>query len=366
MKKILFLLLLASGWLACTDPDLPPDLTEDPVFTVQFTDGDSTRTIAAGIGEYYLFTRFAPDNHGVMVCSGAFAPADCPTGDCTGSLTFEFRNTNLDNVVFPDTLFKTGNYAYSNQGATAATIYRTTFVATNPAGYNQFSWKINNNPIGTNDSSITVDFLDNGPQKVELTASGAQVSTIQRTITLSQGIPLDSMLTVDIQIKPDTTGIGYNVDAIVSGAQAPNIQWSTGNVGPHIYVPDTLQPDYSVTVTNALETAVAGLVNIESAPVTYRTSNFTYDVQEINTTDTLNLGAVAIQWVDQQGIVWRSDRKVQDPGAQFSVLESAGYDLNENAEKTRRMRVAFQCILYNDSGVGKAFSGEGVIAVAYP
>ena len=101
--------------------------------------------------------------------------------------------------------------------------------------------------------------------------------------------------------------------------------------------------------------------------MTLRTANFTHTTTVVTLpADTLQLGAVALQWTDAQGQVWRSDQGPQASGAVFQVLDAGPYELNELGQPTWQMQVVFSCQLYNRLGQWISFSGEGRIAVAYP
>jgi len=84
--------------------------------------------------------------------------------------------------------------------------------------------------------------------------------------------------------------------------------------------------------------------------------------------DTLQPGSVTIRWVDENGVVWESQRGQQMPDAYFQILSSEPYELNENGQKTRKMNVSFSCLLFNpdNPSVGRPISGTAVTAVAYP
>lgn len=109
MRKILFIALTGMIWSACSTSAIPDPGLENPVFSV-FIEGDSsTNQMVAGQAGIYLFTRVERGNDGVIVMSGSFANADCPSGDCPGSLRFEFRNVHQDNFVEPTVLFQDGS-----------------------------------------------------------------------------------------------------------------------------------------------------------------------------------------------------------------------------------------------------------------
>lgn len=111
MYRILaYIALAAIIWSSCKADEPGEDMIETPVFKVQIQpgifnpDADSAAYVA-GVDGIYLFTGVKRENDQVLVMSGAFASVNCPTGDCPGSVRFEFRNENEGNMVEPDSLF---------------------------------------------------------------------------------------------------------------------------------------------------------------------------------------------------------------------------------------------------------------------
>ena len=117
MKKILlFIAPAAIIWFACCKDDVPDDGFSSPVFMVDF-ESDSimmNTSLTAGVGGVYLFTRGEQDPDDVLVMSGTFADANCPAGDCPGSVRFEFRNLTTGSITDPSVIFQDGvNWNYN-------------------------------------------------------------------------------------------------------------------------------------------------------------------------------------------------------------------------------------------------------------
>jgi hypothetical protein len=96
------------------------------------------------------------------------------------------------------------------------------------------------------------------------------------------------------------------------------------------------------------------------------TIDFKETITKKITPGSLELGKVAIQWVSQDGIIWRSDRRAQVMNSTFFIRDITPYETNENQQKTYKLWVQFQCTLYNKDGQSIPASGSGFIAVAYP
>lgn len=78
-------------------------------------------------------------------------------------------------------------------------------------------------------------------------------------------------------------------------------------------------------------------------------------------------GGVAIQWVDQNGQIWRSDRAIQQGSASFFTLSSPNpISTMKKDKQPKKMEIAFSCQLFKEGGQEILFDGRGVMAVAYP
>ena len=365
-RNITGLLALVLLWAACKKADIPDSEFNSPVFSVTYdTAGVNQPVTTAGIANVYLFTDYAVANQQV-VCKGSFADSDCPDADCPGTLTFEFKSAYTD-VFTPDSVFHLGGYSFLGLDSTAGhTVLRTTFFAVDPDNYDGYSWRINDEDKGQG-PEIVVDFADISvtPKLVELTAertSGLQ-SVVRRKVSLTAPGGNNLFATVNISVSQDSQFI-YRLVASTLGFPYDSLTWNSSVTDTVIHT-DILQPFYSVTVidtTNNLCTASLEGLTPNDLPV--RTANFTFDVENIFIP--APAGEVAIEWVDTNGNAWRSDGGFQELTAFFGVSESENYEVNEKGQQTRKMRVEFNCRLYNQNGESRDFSGSGVIAVAHP
>lgn len=116
MQKIgVFIALASLLWAACTTSDVPDGGLDVPVFHINIDSVGSSDSVGltAGLDGIYLFTKVTRGSDSVFVLSGTFADAKCPSGDCPGSVRFEFRNDHAENFIEPDFLFNSGqNWIY--------------------------------------------------------------------------------------------------------------------------------------------------------------------------------------------------------------------------------------------------------------
>lgn len=354
-------LLATLCWAGCQKTELPPNVQEQPVFSVQ---GGSVASFEAGVDGNYLFTSFALDTFNILVFKGKFAGVSCTSAICPGSLQFEFRNPFEGSDVNVGEAFHLGGFEYADKSNTQSnTIYRTTFSVPDTTGFNSYLWNFGN--LGTATGAVVQkDFVNSQPVRVTLTSfsNNMAVSSESHLIALAGSAVFP---TVRISVQSDSNK--YLIQALTTGPQVKSYAWLPDTFSQSASFVDTfLNQFYAVTVTdNFGNTASAQVDGLKIVNQPFVTPGFTSSVQTIPSGDPLQLGTVAIQWVDDQGNVWRSDRKPQLSATQFNVSASEPYELNEKGQKTQKMTVTFKCTLYSPGGEMLPFEGTGVIAVAY-
>ncbi|GAB4498733.1 MAG: hypothetical protein OHK0019_34570 [Saprospiraceae bacterium] len=361
MKNITALVVIALCWTACKKAEpLPPPVSEDPVFRVTYNqDSTASQTVTSGQNSVYLFTDF--EENDFVLCTGSFSKEDCPDGNCPGSLTFIFKSLKTDDFQ-PNTVFHLGSFVFENiLSGSADTTFLATFSVLPNSGYNSFSWDIDSTFAGAG-ASIQQEFQDDSPRIVRFTAqkTSGLTSTVFRKVSLTT--PGASFPSVAIKIEGDS--LAYQLTAVIAGPPAASLLWSTGDT-LEMFSPNFLDSAYSVIVGDFFGNFTeARLQQLSPNDLPVQTAGFTYSVQPIIVQG--QPGEIIIQWVDAQGRIWRSDREQQPPGAVFELLESEDYEQNERGQDTRKMKVLFDCVLFDEQGNSLPFSGTGVIAVAHP
>lgn len=371
LKKYSHLLLFVLLWSACSKESFPPDGAEEPVFVAQFQIAQDAYSLSAGKDSLYLFTKhqYDPDTANVVICSGAFAAVDCPGAYCPGSLTFEFRNTIEGAEVFFDTAFAVGPRPYLYVGTPIGdTLKRIRFFTSDTLDYVSFQWLIDGGSPVTG-RSITKEYTDNNPHQVTLRAlrNGAIGSIVSRTIV--PDILNETYPAVNITVTDSVQAGSYVLIANTLGTAVESFAWNTGDSTQQIEV-SQLDANYAVTVKNtAGDTAYAVIAAVNAITPIVSSANFEFTVENVlPPSDPLQLGSVLIRWVDENNTVWESRRGAQPASSFFQILSSENYELNENGQKTRKMEVAFSCIMFNINNLSESrpISGTAVIAVAHP
>lgn len=366
--KYIWLFLLLFFWANCSKgPDV--DIPGEPVFTASFDFNSTGHLIQAGVEDVYLFTSHQWDSQNLRVFKGTFTDADCPAGNCPGSLTFEFRNLQQGETVSPDSLFFPGERSFFLEPQTVTgPVYRMTFSTPDTLVYHSFQWRIDHQGNLEAGKSITRDFQDNTDHIIELYAyrAGALKSVASRTISTDTSLQT-GFLRAGIAVSDGDSLSDYTLTAQTAGSPVLSYAWNTGETTEQI-MPDNPNDIYRVKFTGISgDTAFAWINGVIPGLIDYGTAEFSYKVETI-LPDVLQPGRVSIRWVDENGISWESEKGEQPDNASFIILDSEPYENNENGENTRKMTVSFSCLLFNadNPAESRQMNGTTVLAVAYP
>ncbi|HND88188.1 MAG TPA: hypothetical protein PK971_07665 [Saprospiraceae bacterium] len=356
-------LLLALCWGGCQKADLPPSGEEPPVFS---TPSPAGAALTAGVGGIYLYTDARRGSDGVITCSGTFEPAGCsPAGACAGGMRFEIRNLNTGTEVLPAEALRIGEYEYALADSIQASQQYRLMLSMEPSNH----WAAATWTLNSTDSlkGATAMWEINSPEDVEIRLRATSIlngSTSIATRRISLKNPNVQYPRVGIEVNSDTFP-KHRWKAIVASNPAVTYKWSNGKEAASFI--DTLNASsYGVTVTDDFgHTASAWLLGYSGQAGIFSTPDVSSHVEVISTFDTLRLGKVALQWVDEAGRVWRSDRRPQPADSYFEVSGSEDYETNEKGQRTRKMSADFRCRLYTEAGEQRDLQGSSVFAVAY-
>lgn len=366
---LLFLLLLIAG--SCEEKELPPPVTEDPIFTLdlQWEDGASL-DLSAGENRYYLQTAFEKDLLDIVEFSGHFAQLDC-LNECEPSFAIYFRDdesTPSGQADFPDFISPGNGFAFRKppeMNFDTLVSYRVKFQSTTDPGGLPLYWIFEDTTINLipnpeilrdNEDPFPVCLQSGNP------AQGCYSENCQTVV-------LDNSPGFSVTITNDSNALILN--AIPIGGQAPYIyQWNNGAQGPSIqvFLPGSA---HCVTVTDTAGKTASTCVQAPAPGTTLCVAGFTYQYNpefEIVPIpgDSLQLKTVVLEYI-ADGLVFRSDLQPQPPGAYFVIDETELYEPNENGFPTLLIRARFSGSLFGANGaVRKVEEASVVFAVAYP
>ncbi len=363
IKRILpglsIILIVLSG---CNKVDIPVPVEEAvPVFYSDIQIGDLDIDLSAGRGGYVMDADFKRDRQ-VLDLEALIRPESC-TDNCPGSLEIVIRNPDAyDPSTFNiDRAIRKGSYEYAAE-------YRSDSVRitlhgpennTNASGN---TWTINNERK-TKESQLILNVRYDEPTLVEMrTMTGSCVSEQLQTIHPATGGCATRLIVDGGRVIPRSNGVAPFKYTWSSG--------STDSIAPLPSANDAVTQQLNVHVVDANGCESASSVGLRPglANDDYCIASFEYKTERLFDRDERDYGKVYLRFIDQDGNVFRSNFIQQPSDASFNVSQVEDFEINEKGQRTKKVSLSFECILYKegDKSAHKKVAGSGVFAFAYP
>ncbi len=375
----LFIILLIAS---CKPEELPPVKNGNPVFSVSI----GSKDIIAGENDFYLFTDYEKDDMEVYSFIARFAKTNDCTVDCKEELLIAIRDaqqtTGAGGVDIENAL-TIGNYPYSFEAPVITNDSVTLSLTAHPeagAGPSLYQWTVVYDGTTYTQLWPFPDFsykletnLNIPPAEVCLTI----LSSNNCQIAYCDTIDLNSN---DIACQADFT-IGINSPALLqldaemlNGNPPFTFFWNNDTISQTLDIITNGAPFQDTICVTGVdvdgctnEICKVLFLNQQGSNDIICSSRFSYEkITEPGVGDSLQLGTVLIQYTDTDGMVYRSDFQEQSNLSDFTIIAVEDYENNENGDKTKKLTVSGNCVLYDEFGASKDFPFEGIIAVAYP
>lgn len=358
-------LLLSS----CHKPDDPPANEPDPVFFVNGTMDNVPLEINAGKNDYYMYSSYLLDSNEVFSFSGEFRQTSC--ADCPNALKISFSNYIADATplsAINSASFPVSYLPFSVPGGVPAT-YSVHFIPLTSGGQPlSYLWDFGDGTTST-DASPTHVYINTAIYQVGLTVNYASGCSSNISNPMNCGVTSLSCDAGFILSAVDTTTVSLTSNP---GGTAPwTYDWDFGDGSPH---DNTANPThtfanagvYQVCLTTVSSDSCTNTRCLNVATENPGTCSIRYS-SVVNTIDNpFNLSTVVVEWTDASGNLYTSDNSSQPPSSYFKINSVTDYDNNENGEKTKKLNISLNCVLYNGSNTINLTNAEAVIAVAYP
>lgn len=355
MNKWHFILAAAVMLLAACEKSSLKSRIESPVFKVfcSFSSGDSIGYFA-GVNDIYHFTRVEEEGD-YWRSINAFSETDCPEANCNGNFQVEYQI-----AVDSGNALLNGSIAYAlPSNSTSPTSYLVNFNWADTLDYEDQRLIIDQTLYGSGGAAT----LYNPVSEVEFqaTASNQVRSSITQLIDWNnpQAYP-----TVHLSVQPQGNG-SYLIKALVSDSTDVTVFWRNLSTMELAFTTDTLSSEYEVIVFKSGQpVASASLSNLPSSlAFGMQTAGYNYTTEAF--TGPLPV-SVALQYIDREGQIWRSDWGEQSTAfaPSFRIFSNEPWEANENGVPNRKLLVSFACTLFNINGEPLQVSGNGVVAMA--
>lgn len=374
------LIILVLG--SCKKVDLQPPVQNNPVFSVDAILNNDSLNWGAGNDNFYMFTEFSKDSFNVYTMTGRLAKDTGCISNCEEYLSISFRSsyaTSTINQFDIDQALNVVSPVFFKENQNTISGYRYTFngeVEDNVGGMqaDSIQWEL----PGGNQSGNTIiyDYTGNQDFNVKMTATMINSNC---TVELERTIPFDlsgvdsCLMVVNSTLDSLSNTLFLNIDMPLS--PNPNFIWQNGNI---INNPDSFivtlalggpANSYSLTGSNPFGCTTNMNLCIGGSPnqiSTVAIPKFSYGVEPLNVGDPgEQFSAVTIEYFDGNKLY--SSKLGENSNSIFTISNIEDFEENENGEKTKKLDVNFNCLLYDESGNSSIqFSGESAIGIAYP
>lgn len=334
------------------------------MFTLKGNPGSGSIDLAAGVGNYYMATEYSKDQYQVYTFKGELRKDNC--SDCGPSLKIMLRNYTYQYPFDITQADAPREYPYYYGVSPVDSLYTVSLLNTSTGtGTPAHSWDFGNStgsaqqhPIVTFNTGGIYTFTSN-----EAYSNGCS-STLAQPVFLT---PTRVGKSIDFNVNyRDTHRLMFNVIPL---DQSASISWDfgdsqtgTGAIDTHQYAASGI---YKVCVLYVKGPDTAQLCqNVNTEDITACKANFKpYTSLAI---DSLQLSKVTVEWRDESGVLYSSDKIRQPSTSKFKITEAKNYMENEKGQKTRQLTVEFNCTVSNGSSTIELNNMQGVIAIAYP
>jgi len=380
IKIYILLIIIVLG--GCSQEGLDIPQVGSPVFSIDSILDNEALNWVAGDDDVFMFTEFSKDNFDVYTLTGRLAKDDNCIIDCEEALTFSIRSSyvtstpndfNISDALFVGdyeyiTLDSLGivGYNYTFEGALFDTIFGTSA--------NTFIWTIDTNIITTQDPVFTHSDLLGNDFNVRLEMLNNQnlcISYIEKTILTGQ----NNLCDMSFDVIPDSLLSEFYITTVFPSMNPNGITYLWNNsitsdsffINSNAPIPNNIlslsvndpQGTCNIDMGICIDSTPTGSIQGISIPL------LNYFVEPVVSTINEQFSKVIIEYQDKNGIVY-SSRNGDNNNNTFTINNIEDFEDNENGEKTKKLTIQYDAILYNDNNDSKAISGEGVIAVAYP
>ncbi len=384
MKKILLISFAVLTILSCQKEIDVQAIEETPEFTMSFLASRTMENWSAGYDDYFMHTDWTKDDKNVVTFIGKMAKKDCE-GDCNSSIQFELRDflpQNFEKIDFVDK-FYTGTYKIGKREAQAVNdAYLVTLEGHNNWKENETFWEFGDGLIAYNDSTIQHIYQPKKDEKITLFYRNSDtINDIHTYHSTTINFQDESFCTGDFKITPieqDKIEISINAavkshatvwgqtkineNDVIQGFTSENKPW-TISVGEK----STIVAFSDLSNGCVLERQIVLFYNKSSNSLSILDDRTNIQMKKIELGSNLGLSTFAIQYIDKDGQIYRSDLGVQHKKRFFKITSREPYLENENGQKTIKLGVEFTIDVFLPNGEFITLrEGKGVIAVAEP
>lgn len=369
MKKSLYHILLLALLVAfsCQKKKYPkPAEVNDSVFSAKLLVNGQSLEIITGKNDYYMYSSNSMDSSNVVNLIGEYKQVGC--SNCPNSLRIQINDSKVSlptDAIDIDNALRLKDYEFLS-------------------GTNDFGYSVNfASSFNKTISSVFWDFGD-GTTSTDLNpvhifkAGKYQVSLVIKAPDMSQSAVVNTLslnfadnLNAYVTSSANSNTVSFN--AHVSGGKAPyTYSWEfgdgsisngtatishyyalSGGYGARLKVKDAngkvVGCAYNVVVGNDIS---ACATNISFSNITAVSKRF-------------GLSKVSVSYTDVNGITYTSDNAAQPNSSNLRILSVEEFVRNEKNEAVKKVKLKFNCTVYNGTQSIFLEGAEVLIGLSY-
>lgn len=366
LKHFLIFFLLF-GIFSCQKKKYPESISENaPVFYATMNVNNVPIKIDAGVNGYRLYSSYVQepiDTSNLYSFISELKPITC-SGNCPNSLSIkinDFKSSDLNAPVDISSALYLADYAYQTPSK-----HEVTFQSHyNKIAANYF-WDFGDGSSSTLPNP-THTYLKSGNYKVSLRI----VSNANCESVLTNLVKVGNPDACQAEISATMIANNNILFSQTTKGKAPfTYLWTFGDgtsstlANPsHHYA---IRGSYPVTLKVMDADDNESIVNynaVTSEDASSCAANF--NVSGNQTLGSLPFSRVAVSWTDEAGITYSSNNPFQPITSSFQIVTVEDYGKNENNDDLKKVRIRFNCTVYNQTKNLKIDNAEVIIAVAY-
>ncbi len=382
MKKIFLFSFAVLTIFGCKkEIDVKPS-EGTPEFQLSFVASRTLEEWSAGYDDFFMHTDWHEDDKNVITFEGKMADKNCD-GDCNSSIQFELRDflpQTFEQVDFVDK-FYTGTYKIGQRESSPAVddAYLVTL-----QGHNNFEedltlWEFGDGLYAENDSTVQHIYHAKSDDKATIFYKGGinnDNTFSSSTIHFKDGsvctgdfkftqIEKDKIkISIDAEIK---SKVGIWLQTKKDGTQTDGLTYDNNTWTISVGEKSSIFAIATLEDNCLFERQIIIRYNKATDKFTIQNDWMDIEMKKIDLESDLNLSTFAIQYIDKDGQLYRSDLGVQQDKRFFKITSKEPYLENEAGQKTIKLGVEFTIDVFLPNGEFITLrDGKGVIAVAEP
>jgi len=353
--------------LSCKKKTEPIVTNETPIFSFEGKINGIMTNIYSGTNDYFMYSDHGVDANNVKEFRGELKKRGCSS--CTNGLKLiikDYRLLNLAPTVI-DSSLSSKYYSYSTPIGTPNS-YSITFVPQFTGGTAQtYSWTFHDGNSSLASPSKIYSTLGKFNVCLNITSAASCSNGICHNVTIgSIGNNVEAGFAAST-----ATGNAVNFTAQPALGTPPySYLWNFGDANTsslanpsHTY---STNGAYLVTLTVTDSKNNSSLYQNNVATQNPGTCITRFSHIKVPIANTSNLGNVIIEWTDANNTTFTTENNSQPIISGFKIISVEDYILNENQQRTKKIRAIFNCTLYNGSNSVVFEDAEIIFAFAYP